>query len=63
MWEHKRIKINGQSPDQVFQTLNELGAEDWQIIQYVEEGVTFSKNKDATYLIILKRLVDVPNID
>jgi len=62
MWEYKRLRITGQSPDTVFQTLNELGAEKWQVIQYEEEGVTFSKHKDASYLIILKRLVDVPKI-
>lgn len=63
MWEFKRLKFTGQSPDQVFQTLNELGAESWQIIQYEENGVAFTHTGDSTYLIILKRLVDVQNIN
>ena len=63
MWEYKRIKQTGQTPDEVFEILSALGKEGWEIIQYEEHNVTFSRNKDASYLIILKRLVDVPNIN
>ena len=62
MWEYKRIKRTGNEPEEIIQMLNELGQEGWEVIQYEEEGVTFSRNKNASYLIILKRLVDVPKI-
>jgi len=55
MWEYQRLKITGQSPKEVFETLNEIGKNGWEVIQYSEEGVAFSHTKDSTYIIVLKK--------
>jgi hypothetical protein len=55
MWEYQRLKFTGKSPDEVFKTLNVMGKDGWEVIQYTERGVAFSHTKDSTYIIILKK--------
>jgi hypothetical protein len=57
MWEFQRLKITGQPPDQVFDTLNELGKEGWSIIQYEEKDVHFDP-QDSIYIIVLAKKLD-----
>ncbi len=55
MWEYKRVKQTGKTPEEIIQILNELGQERWEVIQYEEEGITFTRNRDSSFLAILKR--------
>jgi len=62
MWEYKRIKQSGQIPEEFFEILNALGKEGWEVIQYEEHGVTFSRNRDSSFLAVLKRKISNNNI-
>ena len=54
-WEYKRIKQYGQTQEEIKDLLNEMGKQGWEIIQYEEQGIHFSRNKDSYFLVIFKR--------
>jgi hypothetical protein len=54
-WEYKRIKQSGYTQEEIIDLLNELGKQGWELIQYEEQGIYFSRNKDSYFLAILKR--------
>lgn len=56
MWEYMRLTQCCQTPEEIIEKLNKLGAEGWEVIDYQEKNTRLSdKKKDSSYFILLKR--------
>ena len=56
-WEFFRFYVNKKTPQEVFEELNKLEKEGWEVIQYNEKCVSFTPTNDTSYTVVLKRPV------
>ena len=56
-WEYNRLKLTSKPPKEVFELLNKMGDEGWEVIQYIENNTELGHKKcDSSYLIVSKRI-------